>query len=426
MNGYGVNGQGVNGRGVNGQGVNGQGMSRKGLSGKRGGSPAASEVVIVGAGVAGCTLAYELARRGVAARLLDAGTVGRQGGSSVPVALLNPHRGRTGRARAEDVAGLAAFWALADRLESDGHASGARRGGVLRVASSPRQARMWRSSTGVTWREPEQVDEQLHAPFGAMFVPSGGWVEPAVLLASLVEAALARGALLHERARVTRIEGKRLHTTIGTFHAEQVVLCTGVERVAGVTLPSFTAVGGEAVLLAWDRPALLPLAGAVNAAFHARGVWVTGGHTSLCGPGANERSPNRPGTPRPGATETITPRPNMAADAASDIATDTAADMATDVAADVPPNEAPDPAAGRPATEPLRDALAWSLSAIGGAAVLERWHGARARAASPYPVVETVADGVTYYGSLAGRGFLCAADLSAKLAARLVAALNGA
>ncbi|MDQ3396485.1 MAG: FAD-binding oxidoreductase, partial [Deinococcota bacterium] len=105
--------------------------------------------VIVGAGVAGCCLAYRLASRGLPVTLLDKGRIGAQGASSVPLALLNPNRGRSARASLFDLASLEATWALVSDLEALGLDHGAHKTGVLRVASNARQAKGWQALAGV-------------------------------------------------------------------------------------------------------------------------------------------------------------------------------------------------------------------------------------------------------------------------------------
>jgi glycine/D-amino acid oxidase-like deaminating enzyme len=62
---------------------------------------------IVGGGVMGLSLARALAQRGREVTLYSAGERGAEGASALPVALLNPFRGRTGRASAEDRSALA-------------------------------------------------------------------------------------------------------------------------------------------------------------------------------------------------------------------------------------------------------------------------------------------------------------------------------
>lgn len=352
-------------------------------------------VTIVGAGIAGCSLAYELSCLGVRVRLLDAGSVGQRGASSVPAALLNPHRGRTGRARPDDLAGLAAFWSLTRRLEAEGLPSGAHRTGVLRVAASPRQADLWRSLDGVRWLEQDAMPDALHAPFGGMLVTQGGWAEPAILLHSLVHAAADRGAEVLEDTRVVRLAAGRLHTTRGTLPADRVVLCTGVERLPHLAIPAFSVVAGDAIALAWSGASLPPLAGAVNAAMKAHAIWVSGGHAIV----------------PPGATASVGAGNGDDGDVPGADAQKRDRTMPQPAQAQEPDGDA----------EPLRAALAWSVPAVADAPVIGRWRRARARGSQPYPVIARVADHVTYYGSMAGRGFLCAADLSARLAAAIAA-----
>ncbi|MDE0099936.1 MAG: FAD-dependent oxidoreductase [Truepera sp.] len=121
------------------------------------------QVAVVGAGVAGCMVAFELSRRGHPVTLIDRAGPGRGGASGVPVALLNPHRGRSGRATPSDLEGLAAFWRLCGELEAEGLDPGAHRTGVLRIAHSRRPARAGRG-LGVRWLEPAAVASPNPAP----------------------------------------------------------------------------------------------------------------------------------------------------------------------------------------------------------------------------------------------------------------------
>src|SRR5690606_37867704 len=130
------------------------------------------DVIVVGGGVAGLTLAHELSRRGAHVTLVER-TAAPAGASAVPAALLNPYRGRTARARPTDLAGLEAFWRLARTLEEEGLDPGARATGVLRVAPSPRQAALWRevaaaAGDGTRWLAPDEVPDGVHAPHGAL------------------------------------------------------------------------------------------------------------------------------------------------------------------------------------------------------------------------------------------------------------------
>ncbi|MFO7546552.1 MAG: FAD-dependent oxidoreductase [Trueperaceae bacterium] len=341
-----------------------------------------AHVIVVGAGVAGLTLTYELARRGIDVLVVEKGRVAAQGASSLPAALLNPHRGRTARASATDLAGLEAFWRLADQLEAEGFAAGARRSGVLRIPTSARQARDWQRLPGPTWLEPSDVPSPYHAPHGALLVPDGGWVEPAALLSALAASAVRRGARILEDTEVvalacdggpakvmlvdTRFErpdderaerDEGASPVVRTEHtsvAEHVVLCVGAGAVAGVRLPRFEHAEGAAVVLEMATTPPYPLAGSVNAAFTAHRAVVNGGHV---------------------------------------------------------PTGTADP-------ERLRAALARFVPAAADARVTTSWTGVRVRRSSGVPVARRLHPRVTLFGAMAGRGFLSGAWYAERIAAR--------
>lgn len=325
------------------------------------------DVVVVGGGVAGLSLLWALARRGARVALCERGRVGAQGASSVPAALLNPHRGRSGRASAEDLAGLAAFWGQIEGLERLGLEPGARRGGVLRVAGTARQARAWRRLEGVRWLEPGAVPAPFRAPHGGFVVAAGGWVAPARLLAALASAARGAGAELREgcgaRGIERRGEGWLVATERGPLAAARVALCVGADRPpAGPAAPALERVAGEVVALdaAPLGPGGLPLAlaGSVYAA-------EVGGRVHV---GGNHRPPERP-----------------------------------------------DPAAPRR----LQASAARAVPALAAAAPLGVWRGVRARRPGNEPLVTELEPGLWWLGALAGRGFLRAALEAERLAERL-------
>lgn len=327
------------------------------------------DVAVVGGGVAGTSLLWALARRGARALLLERGRVGAQGASSVPAALLNPHRGRSGRASPDDLAGLAAFWELAAGLGRLGLDPGAHRGGVLRVAGSARQAASWRRLPGVEWLEPHEVAAPFRAPHGAFRVAAGGWVVPARLLAALVEAARGAGGAVREGCGVRAVEragdGWRLRTDGGDVTAARVVLCVGADALpVGLEEPGFERVAGDVIALdaAPLGPAGLPraLAGAVYAAQAGERVHVGGNHRA----------------------------------AGED-----------------------DPAAARL----LQASVARAVPALAASARLGTWTGVRARREGNEPVVAELRPGVWLMGALAGRGFLRGALEAERLAARLLA-----
>src|SRR5690625_7182618 len=87
-----------------------------------------THVAIVGAGIAGLALAWRLVERGAQVTLLDGG---HGGASRVPVALINPFRGRAGRPGRRDVAGAGGVWRLAARLGEPCAAPGAASRGAI-------------------------------------------------------------------------------------------------------------------------------------------------------------------------------------------------------------------------------------------------------------------------------------------------------
>jgi len=317
-------------------------------------------IVIVGGGVMGCTLSYLLAARGRRVTLLESYRIGQGGASGVPVALLNPYRGRSARASDFDTASLAAMWRLVDELEAQGLETGVHRSGVIRIASNAKQAKTWRGRAGVRWLDVTAVPGAYHAPFGGFVAPQGGWLEPRLWLKALAEAAQKRGATLVENCAVRHVTpGLELETTQGTIQATRVVLCSGSGTALGQGVLGLENVAGEVIGLERDddfaNPLPYPLAGAVYGAQVADTFFLGGNH--------------RPAT----------------------LADETA-----------------------PAQ--LQRAGGWFIPSLQGAALTSVWHGVRAKTESNLPLVCELRPGLVFAGALAGRGFLCAAHVALELA----------
>lgn len=321
--------------------------------------------VIVGAGVAGCCLAYRLASRGLPVTLLDKGRIGAQGASSVPLALLNPNRGRSARASLFDLASLEATWALVSDLEALGLDHGAHKTGVLRVASNARQAKGWQALAGVSWLLPEALSAVaggVHAPFGGVLVPQGGWLEPKKFLAALVGASRRRGAKVYEGCELRALSADggsyTLHSSVGEMRANTVVLATGASLTPSLPLPKLERSAGDVIGLETSLRLPCPVAGAV----------YTGRKGSRCYVGGNHRAP-----------------------------------------------EHHDPAA----PYRLQSAAGWFVPALKEAKLASVWTGVRAKTAGNQPITLELAPGLWFLGCFAGRGFLSAALVTEALAERL-------
>jgi glycine/D-amino acid oxidase-like deaminating enzyme len=316
------------------------------------------KIAVVGAGITGCTLAYTLARRGHRVTLIEAG---RLAAAALPLALLNPYRGRRAAATAYDLQGLQATWQLVAELDALGLDAGAYRSGVVRIATSARQAKLWQQLQGVRWLEPGQLPPPYRAPYGGFFFPEGGYVVPARLLRALVSAAERFGATLSESCRVEAVASDplRLKTDQGVIEAERVLLCIGAERIPGLAIPPLARIAGDVISFQADRIAIpYPLAGAVYAGKCEGTVYVGGNH-----------------------------RPVEALDL------DAPQRLERAISVFIPP---------------LRQAQRQAV-----------WSGVRAKAASGKPVIWPLAPGVDYVGAMAGRGFLVAALFAKTVADRL-------
>lgn len=329
---------------------------------------ARARVVVVGGGVVGRSLLRALARAGFEAILV---ADGGPAASSVPVALLNPHRGRTGRAHPDDLAALQATWRWAAELAAEGLAPGAHRTGAVRVADGPKQARAF-ASAGLAPTDVEAAG--VRAPHGAFLVPDGGWLDPRAWCAALTRSAGRSGARAIEGLGVVAAErreggGWRVRLSDGgALDADQVVFATGAAAwppaLAAVfgPAPAVERVAGDVVVTRRAAPAL-PIAGGTYVGPVARG----GAHVAAIG--GHHRPPGPP---------------------------------AVDAAAR------------------LRAAARWTLPELAAPRPDDRvWWGVRAKRPSGRPEAHALAPGVRWVGGFAGRGFLAAAAVAEALAAEL-------
>lgn len=323
-----------------------------------------SEFAIVGAGIAGCSLAFELSKRGVSLTLLDKRTLGEAGASSVPVALLNPYRGKSAKAREGDLAGLGVMREVAAELEAHGLESGVHFSGVLRIASNQKQAKNWQKREGPSWLETNDIPESYHAPHGGFLVEDGGWLEPDKLLHALTQAASKQAKRMRvlEHCELEGLGFKNnlysLTTSRGELQAKTVILCPGAEANPHLPLPELSHVAGEVIGLASQTAMPYPLAGSIYGAKRGELIHIGGNH-----------------------------RPEHAHD--------------------------PD------APKLLRKSAGWFLPPLKDAPIAQVWRGVRAAGKDNVPIVKELRAHLWFFGALAGRGFLVSGQLARELAETL-------
>lgn len=305
--------------------------------------------LIVGAGIAGCSLAYSLSSADFAVTVIEAGRVAEVGASSVPVALLNPNRGRTARASDLDRRGLRAMHALAQDLRGQGYDSGIHFTGVLRIAESEKQRKKWQG-LAVKQLRPYEIPQPYNAPFGGIMIAEGGWLEPAKLLKVLQQVAQNRGAVFKEKLKVDAIvykaEGVSVITAQGKMHADTIIVCTGATPNPNFDLPAFEPMAGDVIALDADVPMPYPLAGVLYGMKHKGLIHIGGNH-----------------------------RENLEAEP-SDIAR-------------------------------LQKSSSWFIGALADADIVNTWSGMRAKRPDNQPLIIQLNPNIWFFGALGGRGFLC-------------------
>jgi len=263
------------------------------------------------------------------------------------------------------LAGLSAFWKVASRLEAAGLAPGAHRSGVLRVASSSRQRDLWRALSGPLMLAAHDFPAHVSAKYGGLLVPGGGWVEPGPWLRALTTAAQALGAVVDhgvELLSLTHGDVVAAETSTGVIRAGEVVLCLGAYDAQRLRLPELELAPGVAATFELEHDLgrdQPPLAGSIGIVFAGSRAFVSGG--ALTGDDAD--------------------------------------------------------------VERLRSSAAWFVPSLAAARVTSVWRGVRARRPSGIPVARRLRSGLTLFGALGGRGFLCSSSVAAGLATHLAGQL---
>lgn len=319
------------------------------------------QYLIVGAGIVGCSLAYAFSKHSLDVTVIEAGELGKQGASAVPMALLNPNRGRTARASDLDKNGLAAMQSLAEELEIEGLEHGLQFPGVLRIAHNEKQRKKFAKLDGV--QHLNAIPEPYHAPFGGILVEQGGWLEPQKFLKALRFGAKQRGVKFIEH---TRVEGRwkkedgriSVRTSADVFCADKVFLCVGATHNAGFDLPELERIEGDVIALNADLAMPYPIAGAIYGMQKGKQVFMGGNHRA-----ENETDPN--------------------------------------------------------AIHRLKKSSSWFIKALADTPVASAWSGVRAKREDNQPLITELEKDVWFVGALGGRGFLCSYYLAKELCQRL-------
>lgn len=223
---------------------------------------AASDCVVVGAGLTGLSTALHLGRRGMTVHVLDRGRIG-DGTSSKASGWISAQL-RTPNPLLELVLASLAYYPRF--LETLGDDCGFERSGSLVVFdadsqleqrrmldATQRQVATFKGARFVDAREVHELEPALAAEIvgGALF-EDDAQVEPLRLLEAMVRAAPGANVVVHQGAEVTAAsrEGSewRVETTIGTFVAPRIVLAagawtTGIAELVGAEVPVVPVAG---------------------------------------------------------------------------------------------------------------------------------------------------------------------------------------
>src|SRR3954471_9822663 len=178
-----------------------------------------SDIIIVGAGIVGAAIAYELARRGASVEIVDERPIG-MGATQASAGVLAPYIEAPADGPLLDltVRSLGLYDAFVERVTADsGVPVSYRRTGTLDIATDDAELRALRQTADALARRGvpalmldghavRSEEPQLGArAIGGLLIESHGFVGAEELTRALITAARSHGAQLIEPSRVRRI-----------------------------------------------------------------------------------------------------------------------------------------------------------------------------------------------------------------------------
>jgi glycine oxidase len=214
------------------------------------------KITVVGAGVIGCAVAYELARRGAAVHVVDARPVG-QGATQASAGMLAPYiEGESEGLLRLGVASLGLYERFVQRVgDETGRAIEFGRTGTLQVALDERDMAglvltaevLDRSSRAHSCVGPDDLRrlEPGLSPraLRGLLIPEHGYVVAGALTSGLADAAVSRGARFSTGVvEAVAFDGPavRVITSTGVLESDRVVLAAGswTSRIAPEAVPT--------------------------------------------------------------------------------------------------------------------------------------------------------------------------------------------
>ena len=229
------------------------------------------DVIVIGAGVIGCAVARELARRGAKTIVLEARDVGA-GATQASAGVLAPYieAPSDGPLHALTVQSLSLYDEFISNVSRESTIPiEYRRCGTLEVAHDQKAAQQlqtlakWVGSKGVATRwldssEVRRMEPALGATCGGLLVPSHGYVNASQLTGALADAARSHGAEVRTGARVASIDhhgdGASVTTGSATYRARNVVVAAGSWSSDIARETTVSPVRGQLVRVRWEGP----------------------------------------------------------------------------------------------------------------------------------------------------------------------------